>query len=134
MIGSRHEWKACADPQFALFSKSSKFTDDSVLTIAVADAIINQRGYGDAIVEYARRYPKAGYGSYFRRWLMEDGVEPYNNFGNGSAMRVSPIGWAFNSVEDVLLEAKRSAAVTRNHPEGIKGAQSVALAIYLART
>jgi ADP-ribosylglycohydrolase len=134
MIGSRHEWKACTDPQFALFSKSSKFTDDSVLTIAVADAIINQRGYRESIVEYARRYPKAGYGSYFRRWLKEDGVEPYNSFGNGSAMRVSPIGWAFNSVEDVLLEAEQSAAVTHNHPEGIKGAQSVALAIYLART
>jgi ADP-ribosylglycohydrolase len=134
MIGSRHEWKACTDPQFALFSKSSKFTDDSVLTIAVADAIVNQRGYGESIVEYAKRYPKAGYGSYFRRWLKEDGVEPYNSFGNGSAMRVSPIGWAFNSLEEVLLEAERSAAVTHNHPEGIKGAQSVALAIYLART
>lgn len=134
MIGSRHEWKACTDPHFALFSKSSKFTDDSVLTIAVADAIVNQRGYGETIVEYARRYPKAGYGSYFRRWLKEDGVEPYNSLGNGSAMRVSPIGWAFNSKEDVLFESERSASVTHNHPEGIKGAQSVALAIYLART
>lgn len=134
MIGSRHEWKACTDPQFALFSKSSKFTDDSVLTIAVADAIIHQRGYGESIVEYARRYPKAGYGSYFRRWLKEDGVQPYNSFGNGSAMRVSPVGWAFDSIEDVLREAERSASVTHNHPEGIKGAQSVALAIYLART
>lgn len=133
IIGSRHEWKACTDPQFTLFSKSSRFTDDSVLTIAVADSIINQRSYGEAIVEYARRYPKAGYGSYFRRWLMEDGIKPYNSFGNGSAMRVSPIGWAFNSVEDVLLEAERSASVTHNHPEGIKGAQSVAMAIYLAR-
>ena len=85
-------------------------------------------------MEYARRYPKAGYGSYFRRWLKEDGVKPYNSFGNGSAMRVSPIGWAFNSMEEVLLEAERSAAVTHNHHEGIKGAQSVALAIYLART
>lgn len=134
MIGSRHEWKACTDPQFALFSKNSKFTDDSVLTIAVADSIINERGYGEAIVEYARRYPKAGYGSYFRRWLKEDGIEPYNSFGNGSAMRVSPIGWAFNSVEEVLLEAERSAAVTHNHPEGVRGAQAVAVAIYLART
>ena len=134
MIGSRHEWKACTDPQFVLFSRRSKFTDDSVLTIAVADAILNQRGYGEAIVDYARRYPKAGYGGYFRRWLKEDGVEPYNSFGNGSAMRVSSVGWAFNSLEEVLLEAERSAAVTHNHPEGVKGAQSVALAIYLART
>lgn len=134
IIGSRHEWKACTDPQFALFSKSSKFTDDSVLTIAVADAILTQRGYGEAIVEYARRYPKAGYGSFFRRWLANDGVEPYNSFGNGSAMRVSPVAWAFKAEEEVLREAERSAAVTHNHPEGIKGAQSVALAIYLART
>lgn len=89
---------------------------------------------GEVIVEYARRYPKAGYGGYFRRWIKEDGVEPYNSFGNGSAMRVSPVAWAFNSVEDVLYEAERSASVTHNHPEGIKGAQSIALAIYLART
>jgi ADP-ribosylglycohydrolase len=134
IIGSRHEWKACTDPQVALFSKSSKFTDDSVLTIAVADAILAQRGYGQAIVEYARRYPKAGYGSFFRRWLADDGVEPYNSFGNGSAMRVSPVAWAFQTEEEVLREAEHSAAVTHNHPEGIKGAQSVALAIHLART
>ncbi len=134
MIGSTHEWKACTDPQFVLFSKDSKFTDDSVLTIAVADAILNQRGYGQSIVEYARRYPKAGYGSYFRRWLKEDGVEPYNSFGNGSAMRVSSVGWAFDTMDEVLLEAERSAAVTHDHPEGIKGAQSVALAIFLACT
>jgi ADP-ribosylglycohydrolase len=134
MIGSRFEWNRCTDPQFSLFSKSSRYTDDSVLTLAVADSILNQRGYGEMIVEYARRYPKAGYGSYFRRWLAEDGVEPYNSLGNGSAMRVSPVAWAFHTVEDVLREAERSAAVTHNHPEGIKGAQSVALAIYLART
>ena len=134
MIGSRHEWKACIDPQFALFSKSSRFTDDSVLTLSVADAILNQRGYGEAIVEYAKKYPKAGYGSFFRRWIANDGVEPYNSFGNGSAMRVSPVGWAFDTVDEVLHEAERSAAVTHNHPEGIKGAQSIAFAIYLART
>lgn len=85
-------------------------------------------------MEYAKRYPKARYGSYFRRWLKEDGVEPYNSFGNGSAMRVSPIGRAFDSMGDVLLEVERSASVTHNHPEGIKGAQSVALAIYVGRT
>ncbi|MBK8781808.1 MAG: ADP-ribosylglycohydrolase family protein [Anaerolineales bacterium] len=134
MIGSRHEWKACTDPQFALFSKSSKFTDDSVLTIAIADAILNQRGYVEVIVEYARKYPKAGYGSFFRRWIANDGVEPYNSFGNGSAMRVSATGWAFNSADEVLREAQRSAEGTHNHPEGIKGAQSIALAIYMART
>lgn len=133
MIGFRFEWHKCTDPDFELFTKNPHFTDDTVLTVAVADAILNQHGYRETIVEYARRYPKAGYGSFFRRWLANDGVEPYNSFGNGSAMRVSPVAWAFNTEEEVLREAERSATVTHNHPEGIKGAQSVALAIYLAR-
>ena len=133
MIGFRFEHNKCTDPNFELFTKNPHFTDDTVLTVAVADAILNQRGYSEAIVEYARRYPKAGYGSFFRRWLSNDGVEPYNSFGNGSAMRVSPVAWAFNTDEEILREAEHSAAVTHNHPEGIKGAQSVALAIYLAR-
>ncbi len=134
MIGFRFEHKICKDPRFILFKKGSTFTDDTVLTLAVADAILHQRDYREAIVEYAKRYPKAGYGSYFRHWLANDGVEPYHSMGNGSAMRVSAVGWAFNSADQVLLEARRSAEVTHNHPEGIKGAQSVALAIYLART
>lgn len=134
MIGFRFEWNKCTDPDFALFTKNPHFTDDTVLTVAVADALLNQRGYGEAIVEYARCYPKAGYGSFFRRWLANDGIEPYNSFGNGSAMRVSPVAWAFNTLDEVLRAAERSAAVTHNHPEGIKGAQSVALAIHLART
>jgi ADP-ribosylglycohydrolase len=122
MIGFRFEWNKCTDPDFALFTKNPHFTDDTVLTVAVADAILNQRGYGEAIVEYARKYPKAGYGSFFRRWLANDGIEPYNSFGNGSAMRVSPVAWAFNTEEEVLREAEYSAAVTHNYPEGIKGA------------
>lgn len=134
MIGFRFEWNKCTDPNFTLFTRNPHFTDDTVLTVAVASAVLNQRGYGEAIVEYARKYPKAGYGSFFRRWLADDGAEPYNSFGNGSAMRVSPVAWAFNTEEEVLREAERSAAVTHDHPEGIKGAQSVALAIYLART
>lgn len=134
MIGFRFEHNKCTDPNFELFTKNPHFTDDTVLTVAVADAILNQRGYGETIVDYARRYPKAGYGSFFRRWLANGGIEPYNSFGNGSAMRVSPVAWAFDSVNSVLREAERSASVTHNHPEGIKGAQSVALAIYLART
>lgn len=133
MIGSRYEHNRCTDPRFTLFKKGSRFTDDTVLTVAVADAILNGLGYGETIVAYARRYPDAGYGSFFRRWISQDGIEPYNSLGNGSAMRVSPIAWAFESLDQVLLEAKRSAEVTHNHPEGIKGAQSVALAIFLAR-
>lgn len=134
MIGFRFEWNKCTNANFVLFTQNPHFTDDTVLTAAVAEAILAQRGYGEVIVEYARRYPKAGYGSFFRRWLANDGMEPYNSFGNGSAMRVSPVAWAFKAEEEVLREAERSAAVTHNHPEGIKGAQSVALAIYLART
>jgi len=134
MIGFRFEHNKCTDPNFELFTKNPHFTDDTVLTVAVADAILNQRGYGETIVDYARRYPKAGYGSFFRRWLANDGIEPYNSFGNGSAMRVSPVAWAFETMDKVLCEAEQSASVTHNHPEGIKGAQSVALAIYLART
>jgi len=133
VIGSVHEYKAHKSTQFELFQPGCGVTDDSVLTIAVADAILNRRGYGEVIREYGLRYPNAGYGGMFIHWLRTGGG-PYNSFGNGSAMRVSPVGWAFERVEDVLGEAEASAAVTHNHPEGIKGAQATALAIYLART
>ena len=133
MIGSRFEHNPRKNPRFTLFKKGCQFTDDTVLTLAVADAILQKRAYGETIVEYARRYPDAGYGSFFRRWMREGEGKPYNSLGNGSAMRVSPVGWACDSVESVLREAELSAACTHNHPEGIKGAQSVALAIFLAR-
>lgn len=117
-----------------MFSEWSTFTDDTVLSIAVADAIMNRREYGVTIKAYGRRYPHAGYGGSFYRWLLTDESRPYNSWGNGSAMRVSPVGFAFGSVDAVLKEAEKSAAVTHNHPEGIKGAQAVALAVYLARS
>lgn len=134
VIGSVYEHHSQKSIDFPLFSQRSRLTDDSVLTIAVADAILNGADYVKSILAYGRRYPNAGYGGSFRQWLVNDDPQPYNSFGNGSAMRVSPVAWAFNTVEDVLREAERSAAVTHNHPEGIKGAQAVALAIYRART
>jgi ADP-ribosylglycohydrolase len=116
-----------------VFTPYSQVTDDSVLTIAVADAIINRRSYLDCVREYALKYPGSGFGGYFRRWMYSEDPQPYDSYGNGSAMRVSPVGWAFDTVEETLRQAKASAEITHNHPEGIKGAQAVALAIFRAR-
>jgi ADP-ribosylglycohydrolase len=134
IIGSAYEHNPIKTKTFDLFGNGSTFTDDTVLTIAVADAILTGRDYGTVLADYAERYPKAGYGSSFKQWVKSWDRKPYNSFGNGSAMRVSPIGWAFNTVREVLREAKRSAEVTHNHPEGIKGARATALAVFLART
>lgn len=135
VIGSVYEeWnRQIKTVDFPLFSSECRFTDDTVLTIAVADAILQEGDYATFIQDYARRYPNAGYGGSFKRWMYDENKEAYNSFGNGSAMRVSPVGWAFDTQEDVLKEAERSAVVTHNHPEGIKGAQAVALAVFLAR-
>ncbi len=134
VIGSVHEHAGTKTTDFPLFTPHSRFTDDSVLTVAVADVLASGRGYADAIREWARAYPNAGYGGAFRRWMWSDEALPYGSFGNGSAMRASPVGWACNSLEDVLAEARRSAEVTHDHPEGIKGAQALAAAVFLART
>ena len=133
VIGSLYEFSAQKSTDFPLFCEDSELTDDSILTLAVADAIVNGRSYLECIREYAMVYPDSGYGGFFRQWMYSNDPQPYDSFGNGSAMRVSPIGWAFDTVEDVLREAEASAAVTHNHPEGIKGAQAVALAIFRAR-
>ncbi len=134
VIGSVHERAGTKTTDFPLFTPESRFTDDSVLTAAVADVLASDRGYAEAIQEWARAYPHAGYGRAFRRWMWSDDVLPYGSFGNGSAMRASPVGWACNSLEEVLAEARRSAEVTHDHPEGIKGAQALAAAVFLART
>lgn len=133
IIGSVYEGFPIKTTEFELFTSNSRFTDDTVLTVAVADCILNGKDYTKTLKEYGRLYPNAGYGGMFRHWLRSDGLGPYNSFGNGSAMRVSPVGFAFNTLEKVLSEAKRSAEVTHNHPEGIKGAQAVATAIFLSR-
>lgn len=110
------------------------FTDDTVLTLAVAKAILEKRPYRDTIAELALRYPTCGFGGrFYQLWIQQREFEPYNSFGNGSAMRVSPVAWAFNTMEDVLREAEASAACSHNHPEGIRIAKAVAAAIFLAR-
>jgi ADP-ribosylglycohydrolase len=116
-----------------LLDPACTYTDDSVLTCAVAEAAFGDGDYKGAILKWARRYPRESYGHGFRSWFSGENQEPYNSYGNGSAMRVSPIGWAFPTLEKTLSEAGRSAECTHNHPEGIKGAQAAAAAIFLAR-
>jgi ADP-ribosylglycohydrolase len=134
VIGSVFEHRNIKTTEFPLFSAGSRFTDDTVLTVAVGHAILDGLDYAETIKSYAQRYPRAGYGGAFRGWVYSPTSEPYNSWGNGSAMRVSPVGWAFDSVEEVISHAEKTAKVTHNHPEGTKGAQAVALAVYLART
>ena len=133
IIGSVYEANPIKTTDFPLFSKYSRFTDDTVLTVATAQALMKGFDYATAYRRFGRAYPRAGYGVTFINWLMIDDAPPYNSWGNGSAMRVSPVGFARDLVEDVLQEAKKSAAVTHNHPEGIKGAQATALAIFMGR-
>ncbi len=134
IVGSTYEWNAERDASKIVVRPKSSFTDDSVLTLAVAKAILEQRPYRDTIFELACAYPDRGYGGRFRDlWIRQGHAEPYNSLGNGAAMRVSPVGWAFHTVEDVLREAEASAACSHNHPMGIASAQATALAIFLAR-
>lgn len=134
VIGSVYEHRPTKAVDFPLFHERSRFTDDTVMTVATARAILEGVPYDRVYRELGQRYPNAGYGGGFYAWLFEDDPQPYNSWGNGSAMRVAPVGFAFESVEDVLREAERSAAVTHDHPEGVKGAQATALAVFLART
>lgn len=133
IIGSVYEHHAVKTTEFPLFQNYSTFTDDSVLTMATAYSILNHVPYAQCYKDFGRRYPGRGYGGGFQGWIMSDTLEPYNSWGNGSAMRVSPIGFAFDSIDEVLEQAKMSAEVTHNHPEGIKGAQATSLAIFFAR-
>ena len=131
IIGSVYEGRNIKRTDFPLFSPWSRFTDDTVLTVAVADAIMDGIPYGERLREYHRYYPRAGYGGHFRRWAASEDTKPYYAMGNGSVRRVSPVGFAFATLKEVLEEARRSAEVTHNHPEGIKGAQAVASAVFL---
>jgi len=133
IIGSSHEFMRIKTKDFPLFDSRSYFTDDSVLTVAVADWILTGKDLTDILQSYYRSFPNRGYGGMFDEWADEQRREPYNSFGNGSAMRVSPVGFAFEDIENVLLWAERSSAVTHSHPEGIRGAQATAAAIYYAR-
>ncbi len=133
IIGSVYEWNRIKTTKFPLFQDNSDYTDDSVLTIATAYSILNNVPYAQSYKDFSRRYPCRGYGGSFQGWIMSETLEPYNSWGNGSAMRVGPVGFAYETVKEVLEQAKRSAEVTHNHPEGIKGAQATALSIFLAR-
>jgi len=134
IIGSRFERNPIQTINFELFHPDCRFTDDSVLTLAVADHIFLGSDLIDTLKEYFNQYPDAGYGEHFMQWASSPSRKPYNSFGNGSAMRVSPVGFAFDSLETVLKKARATAEVTHNHPEGIKGAQATAAAIFLSRT
>ena len=135
IIGSRWEFHPTNDYNFELFSDKNSFTDDTICTIAVADAILhNSNDYGKYIHEWCRRYPNpmGGYGGSFAQWVRSDNPKPYGSYGNGSAMRVSPVAHWYDNVDDVLDATAATALPSHNHPEGIKGAQTVALAIFKA--
>jgi ADP-ribosylglycohydrolase len=134
VIGSVREGRGPCPEDFELFAAGCRATDDSVLTVAVAETVLDGGEFAEALRRWGRHHPGGGYGMRFLGWLLDDQAGPYQSFGNGSAMRVSPIGWSYDTLEQVLVEASRSAAVTHDHPEGLKGAQSVAAAIFIART
>ena len=123
------------DYDFEMFGEGCDFTDDTICTVAIADAILNGRNYQESLLDWCRRYPspKGAYGGRFAAWICSLNPQPYNSFGNGSAMRVSPVAWLFNDLSQVLEEAEKTALPTHNHPEGIKGAKAVAHAIWYFR-
>lgn len=134
IIGSIYEFANMKSMDFSLFSPGNYFTDDSVLTIALADSILSGEDYVDKMHAYFARYPDAGFGGNFFHWARGKKREPYNSFGNGAAMRISPAGYAYDTLEETLFQAQGFTATTHNHPEGIKGGCSTAAAIFLART
>jgi len=135
MIGSVYEFDNHRSKDFPLFTEATTFTDDTILSVAVADVLLHGGDYAKAFKAYYWRYPNpsGSYGARFHQWAAAPTLAPYNSWGNGSAMRVSPVGFAGTSLAAVLIEAEKTAAVTHNHPEGIKGAQATATAIFLAR-
>ncbi len=133
IIGSIYEHNPIKSEDFPLFHTNSHITDDTVMSLAVAQAILKDGNYGREMKSLGQAFPYAGYGGNFQKWIFEPEVIPYNSWGNGSAMRVNPVGFAFSTEEEVLREARASAMISHDHPEGIKGAQAVALAIFMAR-
>ncbi|MCR4854298.1 MAG: ADP-ribosylglycohydrolase family protein [Prevotella sp.] len=136
IVGSRFEFGEAPQPGFQLFTSECDYTDDTVCTIAVADAIMNGKSYRDALLEWCRRYPNpmGSYGGRFYQWINSDDPQPYGSFGNGSAMRVSPVAWLFDDYHEVKEQAVLSAACTHDHPEGLKGAECIATLCYWLRT
>lgn len=133
IAGSVYEHRPIKKEDIDLFPPGCTYTDDTVLTVAVADCILNEGSYSDYYLKYARQYPDAGYGRIFKLWVKYEGRRIINSLGNGSAMRVSPIGWACEDVKNVIEEAEKSAQSTHAHIEGVKGAQAVALAVFFAK-
>ena len=134
IIGSVYEWNNIKTKEFELFSDRCRFTDDSVLTIALADSILRGKPYVENLKAFFRWYPHAGYGGSFCQWAQGVDSGPYNSWGNGAAMRISPAGYAFNDIDTVMEKAREFTQITHSHPEGIKGGQATAAAIFLART
>lgn len=134
IVGSRWEFNPTNEYNFELLSKENGFTDDTICTIAVADALLHNKDFGESIHEWCNKYPHpmGGYGGRFSQWVHSDNPQPYNSFGNGSAMRVSPVAFWFYDENEMLDAAAATALPSHNHDEGIKGAQTVALAIYKA--
>mgnify|MGYP004453364451 FL=1 len=132
IVGSKYEFNNTFDYDFEMFGEGCDFTDDTICTVAIADAILNGRSYQESLLDWCRRYPspKGAYGGRFAGWIHSLDPQPYNSFGNGSAMRVSPVAWLFDDLSQVLEEAEKTALPTHNHPEGIKGAKAVAHAIW----
>ena len=135
IAGSKYEFNNTFDYDFEMFGEGCDFTDDTICTVAIADAILNGRNYQESLLDWCRRYPspKGAYGGRFAAWIRSLDPQPYNSFGNGSAMRVSPVAWLFDNLPQVLEEAEKTALPTHNHPEGIKGAKAVAHAIWYFR-
>ena len=134
IVGSIYEWSNIKTTDFPLFQDHCRFTDDSVLTVALAESILTGEPYGALMKRYCRNYPKAGYGKSFLRWAQSESARPYHSWGNGSAMRITPAAWAFDSLAEVLQKAKEYSILTHDHPEGIRGAQATAAAVFLGRT
>lgn len=133
IVGSRFEFHNHRSTEFEFFHPDCKFTDDTVMTVAVADAILSKRPFGEVMHEYGRKYPNRGYGGRFFKWLLSKNPKPYDSFGNGSAMRVSPCAFlAKGNREQALTWATASAVCTHNHPEGIKGAMAITDCILMA--
>ena len=134
IIGSPYEFNNHKSTGFPLFKSDSRFTDDTVLTVATAVKLLDGGTYGERYKEFYRLYPNCSYGSRFHQWGGSSTLEPYNSYGNGAAMRVSPIASVFDTMEEALGEAALSAEATHNHPEGVKGAQATTAAVFMART
>ena len=133
IIGSRYEGSTSVSKHFDLFGAGCMFTDDTVCTIAVADAVLNGSSFAHSLRTFARQYPMRGYGESFHKWVTAENAPPYGSWANGAPMRVSAIGWLLDSEEDVLAAADRQASVSHDHNEAIEASQAVALSILLAR-